>query len=696
MHTERSENLDLLYVRLKRLAGPQQRRDYRVPAMWNHWSFRGAHSLRRGEISVDPYSFLLSRFDHVILPARDGRKLAGRSLSRIRKDEPHASGGDWLRRASIYSMLVRTTTAWDHDANGSLDPNPRWTETGTFLKSILILPHLAEMGIDTIYLLPVTRISNAFHKGEVGCPYSARSFFELDPELHDRLLDGRPAAGLPAISLETQFAAFIEAAHAMGIRVMVDLAPRTASRDSDLILEHPDWFYWIDAAAAKDYGPPFVKGCKPCIPTASQLAVILRTRVVREHIARFRHAPSFTASKRWRQFVATCRANPPRDLSAAIADEFGVITPPGFSDCLNDPQPPWTDVTFLRLYLDHPRVSVKHLDDPDNQPPYVFTDTIKASLFPGRRPNRPLWRLLAGILPFHQRFGVDGVRVDMGHALPPALQQMIIREPRRRDPDFGFLAEELNYAGGPAARRAGYSAFIGSSWYMQPRCREGELRRFVHDILPKSPLPALAAAETPDTPRAATRPGGRRFARMIAVLNHFLPSAIPFLNSGMELFERQPLNLGLDMQPPGRFALPRSDPYYGKLGYFDRVALHWRNAGVRQMTDLLASAAAIRRRFLADLIKPRNYFAPTVTGDGGRIIAVAWRVGRPRRTLLVVANTDFRGTRRCGFKGLPTGPRRQREAEVLLTTSTKAACLSSFGGRLKASLGPGDAIVALL
>jgi len=64
---------------------------------------------------------------------------------------------------------------------------------------------------------------------------------------------------------------------------------------------------------------------------------------------------------------------------------FGVITPPGFSDWLNDPQPTWDDVTFYRLFLDHPDVAKPFVGD--DQPPYVLFDVIKASRFPGSKPN---------------------------------------------------------------------------------------------------------------------------------------------------------------------------------------------------------------------------------------------------------------------------------------------------------------------
>ncbi len=702
MPNQPREALDRLADRLKGSARSRRRTHYRIPAIWNCWGYAGASHLRgkHGLVVVAPKLFLAECLERVILPARDGRRLGGKSLSRSRGIKRltgnrvqdggiQRRGGDWIRRANIYGMLVRLTTAWDHHGDGHLQPNRR-TKTGTFLKSILILPLLARMGIDAIYMLPVTKISRAFRKGEIGCPYAAKNFFELEPDLRDSLLDPK------GLSLEEQFAAFVEAAHAMGIRVLVDLAPRTASRDSDFLLKHPEWFYWIDIRTEGGFGPPMLPEYESGIPKPSQLKAIHNHEAIRSHLAKFRHAPNVTEPQWWQEFVKRCRRRRPRDLLGAIGREFGVITPPGFSDCMNDPQPPWSDVTFFRLFLDHPIASAPHLLDAAAQPPYVFTDTIKASKFPGRRPNRPLWRKLANILPFYQRFGIDGARIDMGHALPPELQRMIIEKPRQKDPDFAFLAEELSHDNDRAARRDGYNAIIGASWYHQPRHRNGELHIFVRDMLPAASLPVLATPETPDTPRAVMREGGKGFARLVGVLNYFLPSAIPFVNSGFELLERQPLNLGLDMLPSGRFTLPRSDPDYGKLAYFDRTALHWRNSGATGMIAMLALAADLRRQFIDDLADARNYFPPIVATSRKSILAIGWQVEAVQSALIVVANIDFHRKHRAVLSGLPDRFRRRRTCTTLFEIQPSAREPVIQGSRLHCLLEPGDVKVLQL
>ena len=696
----RNGYLDLLRERLRERMSRGRRRDYLIPGAWDCGGYGEAEPGGGGQVAVPPHRFLLQCLDRVILPARGRGTGAGRSLSRTRGVRQLAGegvldgkvrrrGGDWVRGASFYGMLLRTTTAWDHNGDGGLRSARGWTETGTFVKSILLLPLLARMGINVLYLLPISKCSQVFRKGEVGCPYSARNFFELEPELHDRLLGSDDA------DVEMEFGALVEAAHALGMRVMIDLAPRTASRDSDLILDHPEWFYWIDRRAERGYGPLRFEGFPHGIPRRSRFGRLFGYDVLQEHLRHFRHAPSVTDPARWRRFASRCRADPPRDLLSAIKREFGVTTPPGFSDVVNDPQPPWSDVTYLRLYLDHPAASVRHLDDASAQPPYVFTDSIKSSLFPGRRPNRALWKTLASILPFYQRFGVDGARVDMGHALPPELQGMIVEQARRHDPDFCFLAEQFDHGAAGRARREGYNALIGSSWWMEPRAGQGELHKLTHEVLPTCALPSWAGAETPDTPRAVVREGGRKFARMMAVVNHFLPGGIPFVNSGFELHERQPMNLGLDACPPGRFALARSDPYSGKLAYFDRVALHWRNRGAGDMVELLGRAGQIRARFLDELTDARNYFRPRVTMNARRVLAIGWRVNGGKRTLLVVGNVDFERRRRVVIDQVPGG-RGERECEALLELCPSRSRAVVKSGTLRLSLEAGEVKVLLL
>jgi hypothetical protein len=487
------------------------------------------------------------------------------------------------------------------------------------------------------------------------------------------------------------FALFIECAHRLGMRVMLDVAPRTAARDSDWILDRPEWFYWIDRRFERTFAAPHIPGVTYYNPIPGRLDEIYDVPEVRAHLAKFRFAPNVTAPQKWVNFAAAMRRRPPANLLAEIRRHFGLVTPPGFSDVVNDTQPPWSDVTYLRLFEDHPTAAIPHLPDPAAQPPYVLYDTAKASLFEGHRPQMKLWNELARILPFYQQFGVDGARVDMAHALPNRLEGMILENPRKKDPDFCLLAEELGTQNHARVFRGGYNIIIGPSWWMQPRGHEGRMHEFVAQTA-RLKVPVMAAAETPDTPRAVVRHGKRKFAMQAAVVNCFLPNAVPMVNCGMEVHERQPMNLGLDAQPRDRYVLPKSDPLYGKLAFFDRYALHWTNAGGARMTELISRAAALRREYLDVLTDPRAYFLPKLAANAKRILATGFRLPRRRGTLLMLANLDYRQPRRTAVSGLR---RSGREARILLNISGNMT-LRMRTGRPSMELAPGDAAVILI
>ena len=281
---------------------------------------------------------------------------------------------------------------------------------------------------------------------------------------------------------------------------------------------------------------------------------------------------------------------------------------PAFSDCINDPQPAWNDITFFRMYLDHPAASAAYLPKNESFNPYILYDVAKASLNPGNRINEPLWTLLSQIIPYYQtEFGIDGARIDMGHALPLALVKRIIEAARKIDPHFCFIAEELDTQNAACSLEKGYNMIIGGGFTQETRPNEDKLNAFAYGSA-SLPCPVFAVGETHDTPRLSAREGGRRLSRMLTVLNLFIPNCVPFLNSGQEVYEIQPMNTGLDCRPNEQDQLPESDPYYRKLALFDRYAFHYLDAQRWQLPKLLEAASHIRRRYRTALIRKNDQF----------------------------------------------------------------------------------------
>jgi starch synthase (maltosyl-transferring) len=160
------------------------------------------------------------------------------------------------------------------------------------------------------------------------------------------------------------------------------------------------------------------------------------------------------------------------------------------------------------------------------------------------------------------------------------------------------------------------------------------------------PLPVFAAGETHDTPRLAAREGGRTLARMLTLLNMFMPNGVPFINSGQEVWEIQPMNTGLDCRENEAFLLPPDDPYYGKLALFDKVEFHYLNEGRWDLINQLSQVAAIRQAYLDTLTNPDCFvglgFASMRThGIGLGYVVQERRADRSGNLLLVIANTHL-------------------------------------------------------
>ncbi len=442
-----------------------------------------------------------------------------------------AKSKSWIDNAVIYNLFVRLCTAYDHDQDGEIGQKTGditlnqygIRETGTFLKTIAILPYLKKLGINTIHLLPITEIGVVGRKGDMGSPYAIKNPFKIDPNLADPIVD---------IPVEDQYKALIEAAHRLGIRVVQEFIFRTTAIDADWTTEHPDWFYWIDKN--NQYGQPkFSK---------SDLEEIEK---VPEGKGKY-----IAPNKSYRSLFKL----PPKPgyfknlkTASAFAD-----WPP------NDVQPPWSDVTYLRMY--------QYDFTKENNYNYIAYNTIRyydPELARPENENTPLWNDIAGIIPYFQKnFGIDGAMIDMGHALPENLKSNIIAKAREVDPSFAFLDE--NFDNKDSTKKEGYNAVIGNAWYIINK-RNG-FRRLILSALDETPLPYFGTAETHNSPRYQNK--SQKKAAWI--LFSLLPNSIPFLHNGYELNEQLPVNTGLNFTAKEIKELS-SEP----LALFNKTSLDW-------------------------------------------------------------------------------------------------------------------------
>lgn len=116
---------------------------------------------------------------------------------------------EWSRDAVLYQIHTR-----------------HFTPEGTFNAAQEQLPRLKALGVDILWLMPIHPIGQENRKGTLGSPYSVRDHYAVNPEF----------------GTETQFKAFVDAAHAQGFKVILDLVANHTAWDHPLAKEHPDWY----------------------------------------------------------------------------------------------------------------------------------------------------------------------------------------------------------------------------------------------------------------------------------------------------------------------------------------------------------------------------------------------------------------------------------------------------------------------
>lgn len=536
-----------------------------IPAIWNTCGYNGILEEREGEIKVAAFDFFARHLQYM-----EGAAAAYSTEEAVNLDE-----------SIIYSSLLRYSTAWDYDHDGKI-------ESGTFLRMILLLPLLKEMGVNILYVLPVTRYSQMHLKGDIGSPYAVQSLFELDPNLHDGLLDG-----MEQLTIHDEFAALVEACHLLDIRVTVDFIPRVTARNSEVILEHPDWVYWMRKDAFDSFKLPHIPELAPfeeCTP--DKVETVYRSKETAPFLEQFSQPPNVLNPQLWSRLQERAKETG-EEILTLVENEMGITTSPAHSDWVNDTQPIWTDITFLRLYHDlapHTKPLVK----PD-QAPYVLFDTIKCNYYPAEQPNRELWDYLIKAVNFNlDTYGIDGFRIDIGHVLPIPLLEEIFQTIKDKRPGALLISEDLFNRNHKKAAKSGYNIMLGSGWNVMTEITKENLLSYIRD-LPELEIHIFACAETADTPRITSR-GGVGLARMIGVFNGFLPNAIPFIATGFELNEERPMNCGLGDNTNGA-EVPRA--------FFNAMTMNWTNA--EPMIPLLAELHACKQSWL-ELLKPDNFF----------------------------------------------------------------------------------------
>ncbi len=113
-----------------------------------------------------------------------------------------------LRNMTLYSIFVRNFG-------------------GTFAAVEQDLPRIRALGADAIWLMPIHPIGAVKRKGSLGSPYAIKDYRAVNPEF----------------GTMDDFIRLCDAAHTLGMKVLIDVVYHHTSPDSVLVKTHPEYFY---------------------------------------------------------------------------------------------------------------------------------------------------------------------------------------------------------------------------------------------------------------------------------------------------------------------------------------------------------------------------------------------------------------------------------------------------------------------
>jgi len=121
----------------------------------------------------------------------------------------NSTAKDWIKKTNVYEVNLR-----------------QYTKEGTFNAFVKELPRLKDMGVETLWFMPITPIAQKNKKGTLGSYYAAADYTSINPEFG---------------TLE-DFKALVKTAHDQGFKVIIDWVANHTGWDHVWTKTHPDWF----------------------------------------------------------------------------------------------------------------------------------------------------------------------------------------------------------------------------------------------------------------------------------------------------------------------------------------------------------------------------------------------------------------------------------------------------------------------
>ncbi len=116
---------------------------------------------------------------------------------------------EWSKHSNIYEVNIR-----------------QYTEEGTFNAFDKHIDRLHEMGVDILWLMPISPIGVKERKGSLGSYYSISDYTAVNPEFG---------------TLE-DFKAIVNHAHELGMHIIIDWVANHTAWDHSWVDKHPDWY----------------------------------------------------------------------------------------------------------------------------------------------------------------------------------------------------------------------------------------------------------------------------------------------------------------------------------------------------------------------------------------------------------------------------------------------------------------------
>lgn len=127
----------------------------------------------------------------------------------------------WINQGNIYEVNVR-----------------QYTPEGTFKAFEKHLNRLKEMGVQTLWFMPINPISKVDRKGALGSYYAVQNYTAINPEF----------------GTMDDWKALVKHCHELGFKVIIDWVPNHTGADHAWLTSHPD-YYVVDSVTKKPLSP---------------------------------------------------------------------------------------------------------------------------------------------------------------------------------------------------------------------------------------------------------------------------------------------------------------------------------------------------------------------------------------------------------------------------------------------------------